>query len=347
MPPRRGLRLRFGRWLVPAQAHRIGRGGWHGIRSLARRRWRKRAGRRSFKFISATNRGKAYLFDLATGTETRTFTQTDGDGNADEFGKSVALAGTTAVFGAPKAGLGAAMPTEFARGRAYAFDTTTGNLLYVRRLGLEANAELGTSVAISGRRGSRRCSGATSGGFSDGGKAYVYDLATGAERYILAASDAAQDDRFGAKVSITGDYYVVASPNDDDGSAGSGSVYLFSRTTGVFVRKFGGNPAVGGAAFGLNHSVSGESVLTSQDFDGTSFGFTILPRGTAPSWSRNPAVFRDAGLEGHHPPRRSGHDQRSDQFTLADGNFTIQVLSNNSAPVPASAPSVSTKASAG
>ncbi|MBU6180369.1 MAG: hypothetical protein KGR69_11930, partial [Verrucomicrobia bacterium] len=177
----------------------------------------------------------------------------------------------------------------------------------------------------------------------DAGKAYVFDRATGAERFILLAPDPANEDYFGMRVSISDTYFVVAATSDDDGGGGSGSIYLFNRSDGAFVRKFGGNPTGSGAAFGWNHSASGDAILSNQTFEGTSFGFYDLATGT-----RTELISDFPTISGHSAWRGNTllvgrGTSTSDGFTLADGNFTIQVLSNGSAPVPASAPSVSAK----
>jgi outer membrane protein assembly factor BamB len=136
------------------------------------------------KFLSPTNRGKVYLYDFATGAETLTFNQTDGDTSSDGFGKSVAFDGTTVVVGAPTAGLAAAMPMEFGRGFVYAFDQGTGALLRTFAASdWEAIAGLGESVAVKGNDVLAGAPNATVNGIDDVGKAYVYDLATGTERF--------------------------------------------------------------------------------------------------------------------------------------------------------------------
>lgn len=287
------------------------------------------------KFLSSTNRGKVYLYDLATGVETLTFNQSDGDTSSDGFGESVALDGTTVVVGAPTAGLAAAMPMEFGRGFVYAFDQGTGTLLRTFAASdWEAIAGLGESVAVKGNDVLAGAPFATVNGIDDVGKAYVYDLATGTERFILSPSDPTLNDYFGFRVSITDDYFVVASPNDDEVLAGSGSVYLFNRTTGAFVRKILANPAAGGGAFGLKHSVSGEVMLESQDFDGTAFGFYGLATGTRTELVSDPAVFGTPAWRGNTLLIARG-TSTSDGFTLADGIFTIKVVSDGSGPPPA------------
>ena len=49
------------------------------------------------------------------------------------------------------------------------------------------------------------------------------------ESAILIASDAAENDRFGSNICISGDLAAVASTKNDDQGDDSGSVYLFQR----------------------------------------------------------------------------------------------------------------------
>lgn len=287
------------------------------------------------KFLSATSRGKAYLYNLATGVEILTFAETDGDTNGDQFGSSVALDGTVAVIGAPGAGLQAAMPIQANRGFAYVFNTATGARLHTLAASDWAfNDNFGSAVAV---KGDDVLIGAPdvdyNGGVTyGGGKAYVYDLTTGAERFILSNPTPAINDYFGLRVSITDDYFVVASPNDDDVTAGSGSIYLFNRSTGAFVRKVLANPSSGGGAFGLRHSVSGEVLLERQDYDGTSFGFYDLATGSRTELVSDPTVYGIPAWRGNILLVGRATTDAPDGFTPADGIFTIKVLSNVAAP---------------
>ena len=69
---------------------------------------------------------------------------------------------------------------------------------------------------------------------TDSGSAYVFtrdtagDLTSGWTQVAkLTAGDGAEDDFFGAGVSISGNTVVVAARGDDDKGDGSGSAYVF------------------------------------------------------------------------------------------------------------------------
>ncbi len=124
-----------------------------------------------------TYSGKAYIFDVTTGSLLHTLHNPNayGAGANDNFGTSVAISGTNVIVGAwaeDDAG-----GTE--SGKAYIFDATTGSLLYTLRnpnaYSTSVDDKFGSAVAISGNL-------AVIGAYledylgSDSGKAYVYQI---------------------------------------------------------------------------------------------------------------------------------------------------------------------------
>ncbi|MAO23716.1 MAG: hypothetical protein CMJ35_03285 [Phycisphaerae bacterium] len=86
--------------------------------------------------------GSAYIFDTTTGQQLFKIAASDAAEN-DQFGYSVAIAGTTAVIGARE--------SNNAEGSAYLFDTTTGQQRFkLAASDAESGALFGSSVAISG-----------------------------------------------------------------------------------------------------------------------------------------------------------------------------------------------------
>jgi len=59
------------------------------------------------------------------------------------------------------------------------------------------------------------------------GSAFIYDL-DGTNEVKLTASDAAASDKFGTSVAIGNNKIAIGSPEDDDGGADSGSVYVYN-----------------------------------------------------------------------------------------------------------------------
>ena len=167
--------------------------------------------------------GSAYVFDVTTGQQLHKLTADD-PAEGDDFGYSVAIDGDLALIGAPG--------DDDNAGSAYVFDVTTGQQLH--KLTADDPAEwdgFGWSVSISGDIaiiGARNDQARRSGS----GSAYVFHLATGQQLDKLLADDAAEGDRFGFSVSISGNVALVGAPGDDDAcpedpECDSGSAYLF------------------------------------------------------------------------------------------------------------------------
>jgi hypothetical protein len=60
--------------------------------------------------------------------------------------------------------------------------------------------------------------------------------ARAAEVQKLTPSDSQAQDAFGGSVAIQGDLLAVGAPFDDDQGTNSGSVYVFTRTAGVWTQ---------------------------------------------------------------------------------------------------------------
>jgi len=121
---------------------------------------------------SSAGSGSAYVFDVATGQELFKLTASDAAAD-DSFGYSVAVSGTTAIFGAlSDANAG------FRPGSAYVFDLATGQQLFKLIASDVAAGDLfGYSVAISGTTviaGAWRDDHAG----TNSGSAYVFDVTT-------------------------------------------------------------------------------------------------------------------------------------------------------------------------
>jgi hypothetical protein len=283
--------------------------------------------------------GRAHLFNLATGTALFSFQESDGYlFNTEKFGTSAALEGGTCVIGAPTAGDGSLVPSQLSRGFAHVYDATTGQKTHTLSASdWELGGNFGWSVAKKGDRILVGAPFANRGAVSDAGKAYVFDAATGAELFILQSPDTpVTDDYFGFSVSVTDAYYVVVAPNDDDIVAASGSVYLFDRATGAFVRKITATPPRSGGAFGYNHSVSGEVMKVRQGLDG--YGFYDLATGDRTELFQDVNVFGNSAWKGNVMIAARGSTTSQGHFDPAGATLTLHVLSNGALPPPASPP---------
>ena len=173
------------------------------------------------------NSGSVYVFDSVTGQRTFKLTASDGAAN-DEFGRSVAIDGSTVVVGAPLDD-----DEGVDSGSVYVFDSETGQ--EIRKLTASdgaANDEFGRSVAIDGSRVVVGSPLDDDEG-ADSGSMYVFDRTTGQPTFKLTASDGAPDEWFGYSVAVSGSNVVVGAPVGG-ASINSGSVYLVTKCSNVF-----------------------------------------------------------------------------------------------------------------
>ena len=145
----------------------------------------------------------------------------------DRFGRSIAIAGATALVGAPRdddAGFNSGSARVFTRSGA----TWTQEAKLIASDAV-AKERFGRRVAIAGDTavvGASRDDDAS----ARSGAAYVFTRsgATWTQEAKLIASDGAAGDRFGRSVAIAGDTAMVGASRDDDAGRDSGSAYVFS-----------------------------------------------------------------------------------------------------------------------
>ena len=208
--------------------------------------------------------GAVYVFDPASGQELAKLTAPDGEGG-DLFGIAVAVGGGRIVVGADGDDDGAANA-----GSVYVFDATSGSLLL--KLGAQdasVDARLGGSLALDGDLLVAGAWNKTVAGMTSRGAAYVFDLASGAQRFALLASDGAAYDYFATQVAAGGGLALVGSPRTDDLGANSGSAYVFDLQSGAelwtLVPPSGGEGDFAGRSVALDGTLA---VLGAPFFDG-------------------------------------------------------------------------------
>ncbi|MDP8210623.1 MAG: PKD domain-containing protein, partial [Candidatus Stygibacter australis] len=100
---------------------------------------------------------------------------------------------------------------------------------------------------------------------SNSGSAYIYnyDGTSWVEQQKLTASDGDTGDRFGATVSISGDYALIGAYFDDDNGDNSGSLYVYhyNGTSWVEQQKLTPSDGYAGDYFGHFVSISGDYAL--------------------------------------------------------------------------------------
>ncbi len=210
----------------------------------------------------------AYLFDTTTGQQLFKLMANDGEAG-DEFGRSVAISGTTAIVGAHH---------NDDNGSAYLFDTTTG--AQIAKLLADDGAmsyAFGWSVAISGTT-------AIVGAFYDddngpaSGSAYLFDTTTGRQMAKLLPDDGEAGDAFGWSVAISGTTAIVGAWGNDDNGFISGSAYLFDTATDRQIARLLPNDGAVADQFGFSVAISGATAVvgapqTFSDGNGSAYLF--------------------------------------------------------------------------
>lgn len=215
--------------------------------------------------------GAAHLFDASTGAFLRTLVAEDGQ-QLDRFGASVALADQFAV-------VGAFLEDERGdrAGAAYVFDVGTGQQLFKLTaddaqvadfFGLSIAASDG--LAIVGSRNSNQTA-------ENAGAAYVFDLATGEQRYKLTAPDGMENDSFGTGLDIDDRYAIVGANHISAGNPGSanGAVYLFDSQNGTFLREFVPDDLSTLDGFGQSVAISGDYAVVGTRLSSTAYIFEV------------------------------------------------------------------------
>jgi hypothetical protein len=212
-----------------------------------------------------TQSGKAYIYNVTTGALLHTLNNPSPVGTAasDYFGQAMAMSGNYAILGAY--GEDDAGGTE--SGKAYIYNVTTGALVHTlnnpNAYGTSASDNFGTSVGMSDNYAIVGAYREDDAGGTESGKAYIYNVTTGALLHTLNnpnAYDTSASDEFGSRVGISDNYAIVSTNKEDDaGGTSSGKAYLFDVTTGALVHTLDNPNAYGTSAddlFGLGLAIS-------------------------------------------------------------------------------------------
>ena len=112
-----------------------------------------------------------------------------------------------------------------------------------------AGDEFGYSVAVDGTIVAVGARSDDDNG-PDSGAAYLFDASTGTQIHKLLPDDGAAGDQFGFSIAVNGDIVAVGALLDDDNGQDSGSVYLFSKSTGLQIAKLVAEDGAAGDEFG-------------------------------------------------------------------------------------------------
>ena len=201
-----------------------------------------------------SNSGRAYIYDTNTGSLLWTLNNPNayGTSSGDYFGYRVGIKGNYAIVGAYREGDAGGTLS----GKVYIYNVLTGALIWTLNnptaYGTSTNDYFGYSVAISGNYAIIGAYGEGDAGGTSSGKAYIYNVLTGALMWTLnnpTTYGTSANDYFGNSVAISGNYAIVGAWQEDDaGGNSSGKAYIFNVLTGAFVRTLNNPNAVGGSA---------------------------------------------------------------------------------------------------
>ena len=274
-----------------------------------------------------TDAGAAYVFVLGGGTWTQEAKLTASDGAAfDNFGRSVAIDGDTAIVGAWLDDASA-----FNSGSAYVFvrsGTTWTQEAKLTPADPEAEDVFGQSVAIDGDTVVVGAYLSDDAG-SATGSAYVFIRSgtTWSQQAKLLSGDAAGNDHFGISVSVSGDTALIGARLDDLVSVNAGSAYAFVRsgTTWSEQAKLVPIDSDLGDTFGESVSLSGEIALIGAPFNddaGTDSGSAYVFVRSGSTWSQQFKLL---------PMDDQSGDNFGNRVSLSGGTAVVAALKDDDA----------------
>lgn len=226
--------------------------------------------------IVATNKGVAYVYDLAGATPAIPWAtlQSPLSIENENFGRAVAISSTRAIVGAP----GAEFFGGTVESRAYVFDLTgpPPSLPMTALSNPGFSNRFGASVAISENRamvGAHEENSAT----DEAGRVYVFELASALAATLVATLNNPSPsgyDHFGWSVGMSGDQLIVGAPNDGTRarSTDGGTAYTYDLADAAPIQLIAtlgvGSPASYNY-FGSPVSVSGTKVAVAAPSDDT------------------------------------------------------------------------------
>lgn len=168
------------------------------------------------------------------------------------------------------------------------------------------DALLGAAVAMSGDTVVAGAPGATVGGMTEAGAAYVFTRGTGlfSQEGKLVASDASNRQKFGVTVAVSGDTAVVGAPwTDLSGKIWAGAAYVFTRSAGVWTQqaKLIASDGVAYDEFGSAVAIDGDSIVVGARYhdpmglSGAGAGYVFTR--AAGVWSEKAKLLATAGRD--------------------------------------------------
>jgi hypothetical protein len=202
--------------------------------------------------------GHAYLFNATSGALINALT-TPNPQIGGNFGYSIAIVGKVALVGAPNENSNG----KETAGRAYVFNAATGKLIKTLTSPHSQNfGNFGWSISVSGKIAVIGAPYESSNGVLESGRAYVFDIESGAQIRTLSSPNPQYDGQFGDSVALTANFVIVGAPTENaSGQQYAGHSYVFSATTGALIKTLtSANPQYDGV-FGRSVAISGDTIV--------------------------------------------------------------------------------------
>jgi hypothetical protein len=249
--------------------------------------------------------GSAYIFkrDGTSWTEQDKLLASDG-AEYDFFGWSVSISGDYAIIGA------SGNDDEGDKsGSSYIFKRDGTSWTEQAKLLASDGAYqdlFGGSVSISGDYAIIGASYDDDEGDASG-SAYIFkrDGTSWTEQAKLLASDGAEQDSFGFRVSISGDYAIIGAPCNDDKGDASGSAYIFKRdgTSWTEQAKLLASDGAEEDVFGDSVSIDGYYVIIGakdDDDNGDASGSAYIFKRDDATWTEQAKLLASDGAAGDY-----------------------------------------------
>ena len=235
---------------------------------------------------SGSSSGKAYVFNKLTGELLHTFDNPSvyGTGANDTFGINIAASNSYIVIAST--GETDVSGTASMSGVVYVYNASTYALLHTftnpNAYGTPTGDDFGAALGLAGDYLVVGSPGEDDAGGADAGKAYIFDLSTGALLHTLDDPNAygtSASDRFGSSIAASGTKTVIgACYESDEKGTYAGKAYIFDLSTGA-----------------LLHTLDDPNLTTTQDVFSLSVSmdgnYVVVGAPGAPNTSFNGMVF--------------------------------------------------------
>lgn len=173
------------------------------------------------------NEGRAYIYNASDGSLLYTWASPAPD-NFDVYGGSVDLNDTYAVISEVQNGN---------EGSVHVYTLSDGNLAYtIDNPNTSAGDRFGADATVTDNYLVAGDGALSSGGMSNVGALYIYDISTGTLLNTIINPDPDQNDYFGYTIDASDDYVVASvARNDLAGTTDAGSVYVFDTSSGGLI----------------------------------------------------------------------------------------------------------------